>query len=62
MVSCLPFSPAHAEANPRISRINTKDGTPQNGTNVSRGIFGATVGLERLLKLFNKHDIKATFL
>ncbi|THW27582.1 glucose 1-dehydrogenase [Aureobasidium pullulans] len=41
--------------------INTKDGTPQNGTNVSRGIFGATVGLERLLKLFNKHDIKATF-
>ncbi|THZ43417.1 glucose 1-dehydrogenase [Aureobasidium pullulans] len=38
------------------------DGTPQNGTNVSRGIFGATVGLERLLKLFNKHDIKATFL
>ncbi|THW42231.1 glucose 1-dehydrogenase [Aureobasidium pullulans] len=41
--------------------INTKDGTPQNGTNVSRGIFGATVGLERLLKLFDKHDIKATF-
>ncbi|THZ00782.1 glucose 1-dehydrogenase [Aureobasidium pullulans] len=41
--------------------INTKDGTPQNGTNVSRGIFGATVGLERLLKLFNKHNIKATF-
>ncbi|KAI5246707.1 glucose 1-dehydrogenase [Aureobasidium subglaciale] len=42
--------------------INTKDGSVQNGTNVSRGIFGATVGLDRLLKLFEKHDIKATFL
>ncbi|KER00424.1 hypothetical protein AUEXF2481DRAFT_71990 [Aureobasidium subglaciale EXF-2481] len=41
--------------------INTKDGSVQNGTNVSRGIFGATVGLDRLLKLFEKHDIKATF-
>jgi hypothetical protein len=62
MVSSLPSSSANDEANSQISRINTKDGTPQNGTNVSRGIFGATVGLERLLKLFNKHDIKATFL
>jgi hypothetical protein len=43
-------------------RINTQDGSPQNGTNVSRGIFGATVGIDRLLKLFDKHDIKATFL
>ncbi|KAI5238474.1 glucose 1-dehydrogenase [Aureobasidium subglaciale] len=41
--------------------INTKDGSAQNGTNVSRGIFGATVGLDRLLNLFEKHDIKATF-
>ncbi|KAG9677234.1 glucose 1-dehydrogenase, partial [Aureobasidium melanogenum] len=41
--------------------INTQDGSAQNSTNVSRGIFGATVGLDRLLKLFDKHDIKATF-
>lgn len=43
-------------------RINTQDGSAQNGTNVSRGIFGATIGLDRLLKLFDKHNIKATFL
>jgi hypothetical protein len=43
-------------------RINTQDGSAQNGTNVSRGIFGATVGIDRLLKLFDKHDIRATFL
>lgn len=28
---------------------------------MSRGIFGATVGIDRLLKLFNKYDIKATW-
>lgn len=43
-------------------RINTQDGSAQNSTNVSRGIFGATVGVDRLLKLFDKHNIKATFL
>ncbi|KAH0364048.1 glucose 1-dehydrogenase, partial [Aureobasidium melanogenum] len=41
--------------------IETQDGSAQNSTNVSRGIFGATVGVDRLLKLFDKHDIKATF-
>ena len=41
--------------------INTCDGSPQNPTNVSRGIFGATVGIDRLLKLYAKYDIKATF-
>lgn len=41
--------------------INTCDGSPQNPTNVSRGVFGATVGIERLLKLFDKYSIKATF-
>lgn len=41
--------------------INTRDGSPQNPTNVSRGIFGATVGIDRLLSLYSKHDIKATF-
>jgi len=41
--------------------INTTDGSPQNPTNVSRGIFGATVGVDRLLKLFDKYSIKATW-
>lgn len=41
--------------------INTGDGTKQNPTNVSRGIFGATVGIGRLLKLWDKYGIKATW-
>lgn len=41
--------------------INTCDGSPQNPTNVSRGIYGATVGIDRLLKLYSKFNIKATF-
>ncbi|KAF2171874.1 hypothetical protein M409DRAFT_18106 [Zasmidium cellare ATCC 36951] len=41
--------------------INTCDGSPQNPTNVSRGVFGATVGIDRLLKLYEKYNIKATF-
>ncbi|KAK4502922.1 hypothetical protein PRZ48_006349 [Zasmidium cellare] len=41
--------------------INTCDGSPQNPTNVSRGVFGATVGIDRLLKLYDKYNIKATF-
>lgn len=32
-----------------------------NQTEVSRGIFGATVGLDRTLKMLEKHNIKATF-
>jgi peptidoglycan/xylan/chitin deacetylase (PgdA/CDA1 family) len=41
--------------------INTCDGSPQNPTNVSRGIYGATVGIDRLLKLYDKYNIKATW-
>ena len=41
--------------------LNTTDGSPANPTNISRGIFGATTGLERLLSLFARHSIKATF-
>ncbi|KIW62600.1 hypothetical protein PV04_10760 [Phialophora macrospora] len=41
--------------------INTCDGSPQDPTNVSRGIYGATVGLDRLLKLLDKYNIKASF-
>ncbi|KAK5171368.1 uncharacterized protein LTR77_004512 [Saxophila tyrrhenica] len=41
--------------------LNTTDGSVQNPTNVSRGIYGATVGLDRLLTLFSRNSIKATF-
>ncbi|KAL5001341.1 hypothetical protein BDV10DRAFT_199220 [Aspergillus recurvatus] len=41
--------------------INTRDGSPANPTEVSRGIFGATVGIDRLLKLWEKYNIKATW-
>ncbi|KAK1075130.1 hypothetical protein LTR74_000536 [Friedmanniomyces endolithicus] len=41
--------------------INTTTGAPQNPTNVSRGVYGATVGIDRLLALFAKSSIKATF-
>ncbi|RDW76753.1 polysaccharide deacetylase family protein [Aspergillus mulundensis] len=41
--------------------INTRDGSPANPTDVSRGIFGATVGIDRLLKLYDKYNIKATW-
>ena len=30
-------------------------------TNVSRGIFGATIGVDRLLKLWDKYGIKTTW-
>ncbi|KAF2112540.1 glucose 1-dehydrogenase [Lophiotrema nucula] len=41
--------------------INTKTGAPANPTDVSRGVFGATVGIDRLLKLWEKYNIKTTW-
>ncbi|KAJ9634280.1 uncharacterized protein PV06_00449 [Exophiala oligosperma] len=41
--------------------INTRDGSPANPTDVSRGVFGATVGIDRLLKLWDKYGIKTTW-
>lgn len=41
--------------------LNTRDGSPVDLANVSRGVFGATVGVDRLLKLFDKHAIKASW-
>ncbi|KAK9414278.1 putative NodB-like protein [Seiridium unicorne] len=41
--------------------INTAGAAPANATNVSRGIFGATVGLDRVLTLLHRPNIKATF-
>lgn len=42
-------------------RINTRDGTPANVSDVSRGIFGANTGTNRLLKYFSDRGIKATW-
>jgi hypothetical protein len=44
-----------------LLRINTRTGAPANPTDVSRGIFGATVGIDRLLKLWDKYNIKSTW-
>lgn len=41
--------------------INTTNGTPADVTNISRGIFGATVGTDRLLKMFDHYKVKATW-
>lgn len=43
------------------TRLNTQDGSPANPTDISRGIFGATVGIDRLLKLWSKYNIKTTW-
>ena len=42
-------------------RINTQNGSPAGVTDVSRGIFGATVGTDRLLKLWAKYKIKSSW-
>jgi peptidoglycan/xylan/chitin deacetylase (PgdA/CDA1 family) len=44
-----------------ISRLNTKTGAPANPTDISRGVFGATVGIDRLLTLWDKYSIKTTW-
>ena len=41
--------------------INTKTGAPASLTDVSRGIFGATVGLDRLLALWKKYNITTSW-
>ena len=43
------------------TRINTRDGKPANPTDISRGVFGATIGIDRLLKLWDKYNIKTTW-
>lgn len=46
------------------SRINTAglgNSSPADATDVSRGIFGATAGLDRVLSMFKKYGIQATF-
>ncbi len=41
--------------------LNTQNGSPADLTNISRGVFGATVGTDRLLKLLDKYNIKASW-
>jgi peptidoglycan/xylan/chitin deacetylase (PgdA/CDA1 family) len=55
------FSYFRIPANSKLIRINTKTGAPANPTDVSRGIYGATVGVDRLLKLWDKFGIKTTW-
>lgn len=45
------------------SRINTAGlgHKHADATDVSRGIFGGTVGVDRVVNLFKKYNIKATF-
>lgn len=45
----------------RIPRANTGDGTAANPSDISRGIYGATVGVDRLLSFLDRHHIKATW-
>lgn len=44
-----------------LSRLNMRTGAPANPTDISRGVFGATVGIDRLLKVWDKYDIKTTW-
>ena len=41
--------------------LNSTDGTPADVANISRGVFGATVGTDRLLKLLKQYNIKASW-
>ncbi|CAG7930574.1 unnamed protein product [Penicillium olsonii] len=40
---------------------NTGDGTSANPSDISRGIYGATVGVDRILSFLDRHHIKATW-
>lgn len=44
-----------------MCRINTRDGSSIGATDVSRGIFGANTGTDRMLKLFEDNGIKASW-
>lgn len=41
--------------------LNTGDGSAVNPTDISRGVYGAVVGIGRLLKLLDKYGIRATW-
>ncbi|EXJ90305.1 hypothetical protein A1O1_03404 [Capronia coronata CBS 617.96] len=43
------------------NHINTTHGGKPNLMNISRGVFGATRGVERLLKLYERKGIKASW-
>ena len=41
--------------------INTQNGSSADLANMSRGVFGATVGTDRLLNMLDKYKIKASW-
>lgn len=41
--------------------INTTNGSAADVANISRGVFGATVGTDRLLKMLDQYKIQATW-
>ena len=41
--------------------LNTQNGSAADLANISRGVFGATVGTDRLLKMLDKYNIKASW-
>ena len=41
--------------------LNTQNGAPADLANISRGVFGATVGTDRLLSLLDKYKISASW-
>jgi hypothetical protein len=48
-------------ADERKRRIDTKDGSPADPVDISRGLFGAIVGIDRLLKLWDRYNIKVSW-
>lgn len=50
-----------SETYAEFCRLNTKTGDAANASDVSRGVFGANAGVDRLLKFFGKNNIKASF-
>lgn len=49
------------EQESHVIRLLTEDGKPTDASSMSRGVFGANVGLERLLNLFKDNGIQGTF-
>lgn len=55
-----PVPRGHASTADKF-RIDTQDGSQADPVEISRGIFGATIGIDRLLKLFGSYNIRASW-
>ena len=60
MVSLSPRAPTHSSIL-TTPRLDTQDGSKVDTVKISRGIFGALVGVDRLLDFCAKHNIKASW-